>query len=98
MKNETGWSLSSLRYQSPLFVPWGNLGAAGSKPNQEFFQAGSYIQGWGGGLGEHLGKTRGVGEKGALKGASVGWGELGERGERLPVSRSGQGTLGVWKS
>lgn len=59
----TGWSLSSHRYQSPLFSQ-GSLGAAGPKPNQEFFQAGSYIQGWlgGGGFGELLRKTGGGGE------------------------------------
>lgn len=77
--------------RTPSLFPGGNLGAFGSKPNREFFQAGSYMQGWGGGPREHSGKTRGVGEKGALKEGGR-WGKE-ERGRQL-----GEVGKGPWGS
>lgn len=74
----------------PPFVPWGSLGATGSKPNQEFFQVGPICKG--GGPWGALREDRGVGKERGFEGMEGMRRE--EREERPPTGRSRQGIQG----
>lgn len=74
--------------------PGGTWELLGQSPTRNFSRLVPICKGGVGGLQEHLGRTRGAGEKGALKGAGVGWGDWGKEERGCQLVEVGKGSWG----